>query len=378
MTANGPSNGNALRVVLLDSIPKWGGGEKWCVEAASALGEMGHYAVVACEWGSPLAERSRDAGVETWAAPLAGARGIISAVRLGFFLREKKIEAVIGNVGHDLLIGAIACRISGARLLQRRGLVRPVKPGLFHRWLYTRNVQKIIVNSDAIRDRMLSSVDFLDPSRFALIPNGIDVSSRIRADTKEDTENARAALGFGATGPLVAAIGRLAEMKGLAHLLRAWPLVRSSVPDARLLVVGEGEEERALKALAVELRLGDSVQFLGFRRDVGDLLDAIDLIVLPSVRDEGCSNTLLEAMWHGKPAVVTRCGGLPSVVENGAQGIVVEIGDEDGLGKAIARLLTDERERGRMGAAARRAIEEKFTRDGAARMLVSLLLSLRA
>jgi glycosyltransferase involved in cell wall biosynthesis len=109
---------------------------------------------------------------------------------------------------------------------------------------------------------------------------------------------------------------------------------------------------------------------------VGDLLDAIDLIVLPSVRDEGCSNTLLEAMCMASRPSSRGAEACPSVVENGAQGIVVEIGDEDGLGKAIARLLTDERERGRMGAAARRAIEEKFTRDGAARMLVSLLLSL--
>jgi hypothetical protein len=84
------------------------------------------------------------------------------------------------------LIGAIACRISGARLLQRRGLVRPVKPGLFHRWLYTRNVQKIIVNSDAIRDRnALELWNFLDASRFALIPNGIDVSSRVRGDVEK-------------------------------------------------------------------------------------------------------------------------------------------------------------------------------------------------
>lgn len=367
------TNRAELRVMLLDSIPKWGGGEKWCIEAARALRERGHHAVVACGRKSPLEVRAREADIETWSAPLQGGMGLLSAIRLGKYLRRERIEAVIGNVGRDLWIGAIACRRSGTRLLQRRGLVRPVKSGRLSRWLYTRAVDRVIVNSLAIRDCMVESVDFLDASRFILIPNGIDT----RAKSSGGGARLRAELGLDPRTPVAGTIGRLAEMKGHSDLLHAWPKVIAKVPDSRLLLVGEGEEERNLKALAKELGIEESLLFLGFRRDVAALLEAIDLLVLPSVRDEGCSNTLLEAMWHGRPAVVTECGGLPEVVTHGELGLVVPIHDPGSLAAAVARLLSCADERDRMGNAARRAIEQRYSLDAATDLLEHTLLSLR-
>ncbi len=362
-----------LRVLLLDSIPKWGGGEKWCVEAARALRGRGHHAVVACGKRSPLEARAREAGLETWSAPLHGGLGLVSAFRLGSYLESEKIEAVIGNVGRDLWIGAIACRRSGARLLQRRGLVRPVKPGRLSRWLYTRAVDRVIVNSLAIRDCMVDSVDFLDASRFVLIPNGIDT----RAGVSGDGARLRSELGLLPETPVAGTIGRLAQMKGHSDLLRAWPHVLEKVPEARLLLIGEGEEERGLKSLAAELGIERSVSFLGFRRDIADLLEAIDLLVLPSVRDEGCSNTLLEAMWHGRPAVVTDCGGLPGVVTHEELGLVVPMHAPEPLAFAVTRLLSNPVDRERMGRAARRAIEQGYSLDAATDLLEQVLFSLR-
>lgn len=363
----------ALRVAILDSIVKWGGGEKWCVDAARSLCGRGHHAVIACGRGTPLEARAREAGIETWSAPLSVGRGLISAFRLGKYLKRERIEAVIGNVGRDLWIGAIACRCSGAKLIQRRGLVRPVKQGLLSRWLYTRVVARVIVNSLAIRDCMLKSVDFLDPSVFVLIPNGIDT----RTGFPGDRSRLRSEIGLPPGAPVAGTVGRLAKMKGHSDLLRAWPQVLSTVPDARLLVVGEGEEERGLKNLALQLGIEKSVSFLGFRRDVSDLLSAMDLLVMPSVRDEGCSNTLLESMWQGRPAVVTDCGGLPGVVTHGELGLVVPIHDPDSMAAAIGSLLASSGDRERMGQAARCAIAERYSLDNATDLLEKVLLSLR-
>ena len=365
--------GAPLRVLLLDSIPKWGGGEKWCVEAANALRERGHHAAVACAAGSPLEARSREAGIPTWAAPLGRVTWIPAAFRLARYLAGERIEAVVGNVGRDLWIGALACRSSGAHLVQRRGLVRPVKSNPISRALYTRKVERVIVNSLAIRDCMLESASFLDPGKFVLIPNGID----LRRPPAGDRSAVRRALGISAEAPVAATIGRLAPMKGQADLLRAWPRVVASLPRSRLLIVGEGEEDEALRRLAQDLGVSASVSFLGFRRDIPDLLEALDVLVLPSVRDEGCSNTLLEAMWHSRPAVVTRCGGLPEVVRDGETGLVVPVHDIELLGTAILRLLANREEQERMGAAARGALEREYSLDRATDRLVELLLSLR-
>jgi glycosyltransferase involved in cell wall biosynthesis len=364
---------SGLRVLLLDTIIKWGGGQKWCVDAGAALRRRGHRVVVACGRGSPLELRAREAGVETWPARFLPLGWLLSVPRLAGFLRREKFEVVVGNVGRDLWIGALVCGISGARLLQRRGIARPVKSGPLSRWLYTRAVEKIIVNSLAIRDSMRSGVDFLDDSRFVHIPNGVDLTA-LRLGGRDDL---RADLGVGAEAPLAGCVGRLAAMKGHEFLLRAWPRVRVRLPSAKLIIVGEGEQREALEKLSLELGLGDSVRFLGFRSDVTAVLDAVDLLVLPSVRDEGCNNSLLEAMACGRPAVVTRCGGLPEMVTEGETGLVVPPRDQDSLAEAVARLLERPDERARMGGAARRVAEERYSLEAATDLLEHLLGSFR-
>lgn len=267
------------------------------------------------------------------------------------------------------MIGAMAARISGARLLQRRGLLRPVRRGFVSRWLYTRAVDGIIVNAGAIRDCMMRSVDFLPPARFSLIPNGIDTSGGSRGHAAPIRES----LGLPKEGPIVGIVARLAPMKGHRDLLRAWRQIVASFEGAVLAVVGEGEEEEPLRALVRSLELERSVLFLGFRRDVQEVLRALDVFVLPSVRDEGCSNTLLEAMWQGVPAVVTDCGGLPEVIDDGVDGLIVPAGDPHALSGALSRLLGDPALRQRLGNAARGKIASRFSQESVLALLVKLL-----
>jgi len=373
VTNPSPRDSAPLRVLLLDSIPRWGGGEKWCLDMAQGLRRRGHHVVIACPRGSPLARRAAAAGIETWSSLLLGRLVLLSAWRLRSFLARERIEAVIGNVKRDVWIGALARGSKALRLLQRRGLARPVRADPLSRWLYTRAVDRIIVNSPAIRDCMLEGNGCVDPARFVLIPNGIDT----RQEPTGERERSRSELGLSTAAPVAASIGRLAAMKGHADLLRAWPVVLEQVPGAVLLLVGQGRRKWRLRWLARRLGLGDTVRFLGFRRDVDDILAASDLLVLPSRRDEGSSNALLEAMWQGLPAVVTRCGGLPAVVADGESGIVVPVGDPEALAAAIVRLLTRPEERIRLGAAARRAVAERFTLDAALDAVIALLESLR-
>jgi len=213
----------------------------------------------------------------------------------------------------------------------------------------------------------------LSADKFALIPNGVAPG----AFQKDDGAAVRRELGIDAGVPLVATVGRLAAMKGHADLLRAWDLVLRDLPGAVLLVVGEGEEEQALRRQAAGLSPPEAVRFLGFRRDARAVLSAIDVLALTSVRDEGCSNALLEAMALGVPAVVTRCGGLPYVVEDGRTGVVVPVGDAGAIAAALLRLVRDPAGRAAMGAAARKLAESRYNLDAVTTLLEDLLQSLR-
>jgi glycosyltransferase involved in cell wall biosynthesis len=272
-----------------------------------------------------------------------------SALSLARFLRRERIALVIGNVGRDLRLGAAACWLASAALLQRRGLLRPVRRGLWNRWLYARFVRRVIVNSEALRRLVLGSAPFL-AERVVLLPNAIDASRPLA----RDGTRLRAELGIASDAKLVGAVGRLTPMKGFEHLLAAWPLVLEKHPTARLVVFGDGELRSGLEQQAARLGIAAAVSFAGFRDDVHALYDALDVFVLCSVRDESMSHALLEAMAHARPVVVSEAasGGLETALERGACRIV-PTGDASGLAAVIAELFTDREERERMGYAAR-------------------------
>jgi glycosyltransferase involved in cell wall biosynthesis len=309
---------------------------------------------VACKEKSALETRANEARLEVWAGKLSGAAGMLGAVAFGKYLAREGFELVVANVGRDVRLGAVACALAGAKLLQRRGIARPIKKDALHRRLYTKSVRRVVANCEAIRSAMLEGADFVDPARFVVIPNAVHVP----ADEEPSPIREQLALEH---APLAGAVGRLSPMKGLEHLVDAWPAVREAVPDARLVLVGEGELADELHARAAERGVADDVHLAGFRADAPAVIAALDVLAMPSVRDEGASNTLLEAMARGRAAVVSDVGGLPETV--GEAGVVVPSGDVPALAEAVAGLLGDPERREALGHAALARVRERHAPD---------------
>jgi glycosyltransferase involved in cell wall biosynthesis len=362
-----------LRVAVLDSIPAWGGGQKWDLEAALSLARRGHFVAIACTRGSALEARARSAGLPVWSARVGRLGwGIGSAFALARFLRRERIELVIANVGRDVRLGAFACPLAGAALLQRRGLLRPVRRGPWNRWLYGRAVRRVLVNSETLRRLLLESAPYL-AGRVALLPNAVAPSAAPAGDAR-----LRAELGIGEGVPFVGAVGRLTPMKGFAHLLDAWPLVLEKQPDARLVLFGDGELRGALEAHAARLSLGASVTFAGFRDDVAALYEACDVFALPSVRDESMSHALLEALAQAKPVVASEvaAAGLGRAAREVCR--VVPTGDALALAAALAELLGDGTARERLGQAGRELVLREHSPEAAAERLEAILREVRS
>ena len=187
------------------------------------------------------------------------------------------------------------------------------------------------------------------PSQFVTIFSGIslpDPMARARS-----TAARREALGLPAAGPLIGSVGRLDPVKGHDLLIRAFAKLQD--PQARLILIGDGEKRAEYETLAQELGISDRVRFTGWREDVGDLLEALDLFVFPS-RNEGMGRAAVEAMAAGLAVVAARTGGLPEVVRDGETGLLVPPDDADALAAAIARLLARPEERMAMGEAGRK------------------------
>ncbi len=174
--------------------------------------------------------------------------------------------------------------------------------------------------------------------RISTIYNGIpteryEPSSAVRA-------NIRSALGMIRDQPVVGTVGNLYPVKGQTFLLQAMSSVVRHWPDCRLIIAGRGDLESALKNEAKELGIERNVLFLGYRADIPELLQAMDVFVLPSL-SEGLSLSILEAMAAAKPVVATAVGGNPEVIVDSKIGYLVPPGNPGALAEKIIALLQD-------------------------------------
>jgi glycosyltransferase involved in cell wall biosynthesis len=215
-------------------------------------------------------------------------------------------------------------------------------------------------------DRVVSvSPDLLQASRDAgvpeercvLIENGIDTEQYRRLHPPRE---ARARDGLPPGRLVVGAVGRLAEEKGFDLLIRAADRLLREGLDFEVWIVGTGEQRTSLEEQIAETGRGDRVKLLGYRSDTIDLYHAMDVFALSSLR-EGLPNVLLEAMAIEVPVLATRIAGVPRLVSDGVDGLLIEPGSVDELVGGLRRLLADADLRGRLAAAGRRTVEDRYS-----------------
>lgn len=161
------------------------------------------------------------------------------------------------------------------------------------------------------------------------------------------------------TAPVVTVVAALRAPKGHEVAIRAWRRVLDHVPDAHLLIVGDGVESGRLQQSAIDNAVEARVIFAGVRGDIPTLLRASTLVALPSFT-EALPTALIEAAACGRAVVASNVGGVPEVVRHQRTGLLVPPGDEACFGAAVVELLLDDARRTAMGAEARAAAEQRF------------------
>ncbi len=218
----------------------------------------------------------------------------------------------------------------------------------------TPHMDRLIAVSRAIERKLVGEQRTSAP--VSLVYNGVDLE---RYDNQEACCTLPEEYGMEPGSQIVGVVARLEPEKGHPTLLEAWPSVLRAVPDAYLLIVGEGSRRDALEAQARELRIAHRVVFTGRRDDVPAVTAALDVAVLPSYR-EAQGMVILEAMALSRPVVASAVGGIPEMIEDGVTGLLVPPHDAEALAGAIVRLLKNHPLADTLGRAGHDMVHDRF------------------
>jgi len=289
--------------------------------------------------------------------PVWDARGLL---RLTAFLARSSYSIVHTHTSKPGIVGTLAARRAGVPAVVHTFHLLPFheETGRLATAAYAgaerlsaRWCDRLVAVSEYQRDWALR-MGIGSPEQVVSIPNGVPVE---RARPRRTAAEVRAELGIG-DAFVVLSTGRLTEQKGLEYLIRATAGLRG----VKAVLAGEGPLRARLARLISELGVEDTVALIGRRDDVGDLLAACDLVVLPSLW-EGLSISLLEAMAAAKPVVATDIAANREVSGDGETAVLVAPKNVAGLAAAIAALAADPARREALGRAGRARQRERYT-----------------
>ncbi|OGP13278.1 MAG: hypothetical protein A2052_02165 [Deltaproteobacteria bacterium GWA2_54_12] len=267
--------------------------------------------------------------VRIWNAPHKSARMLGAYVNIIRYLRQTRCDILHSHLLDE--IGPIVGKLAGARVV---ATVHSDKHyGAVDRFALSRSDLVLGCGKEVLRN--ISR--FIPRRKVRVLSNAIHKPDNTRFCRKDVLRK----FGIREESKLVVSLGRLARLKGYDLLIEAFRQVVTAVPDAVLLIGGEGEERGRLNTLVESAGIGESIRLPGIVREAHEVIASCDLYVNSS-RWEGLPMTLLEAIAHGRPMVATDVGGNSEVVRDGVTGILVPPEDPERLACAIIRILKDD------------------------------------
>lgn len=353
---------------LIDGL-SMGGAERLMVPVLQYLSRA-HFEPYVCAMqskdGNPMADELRALGVPVECLDIRHLRDLDAIPRLRRYLKEiqadlvhTQLEAanILGNLSAKLLRLPSVCTI---HVMPARDVKAKTKLHQQVEWFVLRHFcDRVISVSEEARQYHVE-ISRSPAKQVTTIYNGIDLSPFLEMNSTAEREAVRAELGIPLDAPLLATVAVLRPPKGIQFMIRALPAVLEAHPNTFYLIVGDGQHRQALLAEAVQAGVNDRVVFAGMRKDVPRLLAASDVFVLPTLT-EALPTVLAEAMAARLPIVASRVGGIPEMVSDGQNGIMVEPQDPSGLADACLQLLGHPERRAAMGGEGWNVVNRKFS-----------------
>ncbi|HRQ23124.1 MAG TPA: glycosyltransferase [Anaerolineales bacterium] len=353
-------------IYVIDSL-KMGGAERLTASILRNLSDefSPRVCVFKVKDGNPMAEQIEKLGVPVDLLPIPYLRDVTALPRLTRYLKQVKADLVHGQLEFGSMLGSIAAkwhRLPFVATLHTMSSQKvPMKKKLHGEleFFFLRHFCDTVISvSDEARQFYLE-ISSLRPSQLVTIYNGVELSHFERRDPRKPYDEIRAQLGVPADAKFLTTVAVLRELKGIQFMIRAMPKILEQLPNAYYLIVGGGKYKDELVREVELAGVGSRVIFAGQRDDVADFLNASDVFVLPTLT-EALPTVLAEAMAARLPIIASAVGGIPEMITDGENGILLPPADTEALADACLRLLSDEDAAKSMGDAGWSVANRKF------------------
>lgn len=335
--------GNVVKTLVMGFDASSYSTETWCLEDLDVVGE-----------------ELRAAGRAVLNLQKCRRRDLPLFFRLATLIRQNHVDILHCHDELSWFYGTIGARFGGLKRIVFTVHGRRFDTSARHTWeqsILGSMSAAVVCVSSSLRQEMIEKVG-ISSSKAIVIRNGTPIPAVHTAVRMR--QQARRGLRISDSAIVIGSIGRLDPVKNLDLLLEASADVLDRIPNIEIILAGEGPSKEKLLQKAVRLGISNKVHFLGLRKDVPDLLSAIDIYTCTSDR-EGISLSILEAMAAERAIIATAVGGNLELIESGKTGLLIDRGDRPALAGAIAALANDTGHRQRLGRQAAQAVETNFS-----------------
>ena len=356
-----------MSLFQIDAGREWRGGQRQSFFLAKELKRNGYSFRFVVQPGSPLHQKAADEGLPVLPLNIRSEADAMAVLRLSLAMKRKKCRLVNFHDAHSVAVGSAAASLAKVpiRVISRR-VDFPLKKNVLSRRKYTQKIDSIIAVSEGVKNVLVEGG--IDKSLVHVIPDGIDFAPY---ENKSSQDYLRQELSFAPDDFLVGIVAQLTDDKGHKYLIKASQYLKEHTPKIKIVIVGEGPMQLRLNKQVKEIQGEDMVFFLGFREDIPQILNSLDVFVLSSDH-EGLGSIIMDAMACHLPVVATRVGGIPEVVDHQKTGLLVPPRRPKSLANAILKVYEDKELAQRLGRQGYENVHEKFSAESMALKAIDL------
>jgi glycosyltransferase involved in cell wall biosynthesis len=342
-----------ITILHTESSLGWGGQEKRTLRELEGLSCDSFRPILACQPDSRIGVEARKRQLRVGIVKMRGNFDPLAVARLLWMIHHYSAEIVHTHSSADSWMASTAAKISPRRPKVVR--TRHLNASFTIRLIYSFMADRVVTVGDSTRQYMIRQKG-IPAEKVVTIPTGIDLSvfnaEGVQADLRQELDIPKQT-------PVFGTVSVFRRLKSHQVLLEATPEILRALPEARLLLAGEGPQEKNIRKKIEDLGVGKSVLMLGFREDIPRVLNTMDVFVFPSLQ-EALGTAILEALAMKRAVAASRVGGIPEIIEDGRTGFFIDPQNPTDIAEKVILLLKNPELRHQMGDQGRRYVETHY------------------